>query len=117
MPFFKKGSIDRKEMFPGFYLTSFANETLGAVSLFANIVEVKPNSGIELHVHPEHEEAILVLEGTIEFVLGPETIIGEEGDVLIVPASIVHAMHNKKSNDCKLVTVFPTTNPQRIFVE
>ena len=117
MPFFKKGSIDRKEMFPGFYLTSFANETLGAVSLFANIVEVKPNSGIELHVHPEHEEASLVLEGTIEFALGPETIIGEEGDVLIVPASIVHAMHNKKSNDCKLVTVFPTTDPQRIFVE
>jgi len=36
---------------------------------------------------------------------------------LIVPASIVHAMHNKKSNDCKLVTVFNKTNPQRIFVE
>jgi quercetin dioxygenase-like cupin family protein len=43
------------------------------------------------HVHPEHEQADVVLEGRIELTIEGETMVLSAGDVAIIPQGARHA--------------------------
>ncbi len=43
------------------------------------------------HSHPEHEQANVMLEGTIEMTIGGETIELSAGDVAVVPKGTPHS--------------------------
>jgi quercetin dioxygenase-like cupin family protein len=46
------------------------------------------------HVHPEQEERLHVLEGTLKLRLGLRTIVARAGDTVVVPAGRVHKFRN-----------------------
>ncbi len=60
-----------------------------------NEVDVGPGfMGAGPHFHREHTDAFYVLEGTLEFINGTETVRGEAGTIVAVPPGIVHGFKN-----------------------
>ena len=68
-------------------------------------VELAPGVTFGKHTHPG-EEAIYMLEGTLEYeVEGRPTITLKAGDVLFIPARVVHAARNPgRTNGAELAT-------------
>jgi quercetin dioxygenase-like cupin family protein len=51
----------------------------------------EPGTGIPLHCHSREDESFLVLEGQVEFVVGPTTTLVEPGGLLYAPRNIAHS--------------------------
>lgn len=60
------------------------------------------------HIHPNCQEILLVLKGTIRHTLGRETVEMSEGDVLIIPPGIRHQAVNLSDKPAELLIVYPT---------
>ena len=116
MPFISKDAATVSDPYPGFHMWALVTKDQGAVALSVNDVDLDPDGGIAPHIHPTQEEAIVVLEGTPEFVLGDETRTLGPGDVLLAPAGVKHSMFNRSGQKARVITIFPTTAPQRTFV-
>jgi quercetin dioxygenase-like cupin family protein len=43
------------------------------------------------HSHPDHEQANVVIQGSIEVTIGGETMVLSEGDVAVVPKGTPHS--------------------------
>ena len=56
-------------------------------------VELDPGEVAPEHTHPG-EEIIYVLEGTLEYRIGGKAVTVKPGDVLFVPAGVVHSVTN-----------------------
>ena len=64
--------------------------------VFAFESTLPPGAGMPyLHLHREMEEIFYVLEGTIEYTRGDDTILGTTGSVVQVPPRIVHGFRNR----------------------
>ena len=79
MPIIHTGDIPPDEL-SGNKRQTMVNGDLGATALTVFQLDVPPGGEIPLHIHPGHEECMLVLEGTLEAVVddhveqvGPET--------------------------------------------
>jgi len=87
-----------------------------SVSLTVANNGLDPGAGVPLHIHPYHEEAILILEGSVQGVLGAQVLTLGPGDVLLAPAGVTHSVINKSNGPARVITIFPTTQPNRTFV-
>ncbi len=68
---------------------------LEAPQISVNEVDVGPDfEGPGPHFHKEHVDAFYVLEGTLEFINGDETVRAEAGTAVAVPPSVVHGFTN-----------------------
>ena len=56
------------------------------------------------------------MEGKIEAVLEGETRTLGPGDVLLAPAGAKHTITNQSEEPAKVLAIYPTTNPERVFV-
>jgi len=77
---------------------------------------IDPGAGLALHIHPNYEEAMLVVEGNIEAVLADETRILGPGDLLLAPAGVKHTITNHSDKPARVLAIYPTTTPERVFV-
>lgn len=67
-------------------------------------VDFDPGYVAPRHTHPG-EEIIYVLEGTLEYEIGGKSVTVQPGDVLFVPAGVVHTAKNIGSgNGAELAT-------------
>jgi quercetin dioxygenase-like cupin family protein len=57
----------------------------------------------------------LVLEGNIEAVLEGETRTLGPGDLLLAPAGAKHTITNQSDKTAKVLAIYPTTTPERVF--
>lgn len=76
--------------------------------------------GMKPHYHETHDEVLTVIEGSIDFRLGDEVRTIGPGEVVSVPAGVVHApIHTREG--CLMVSVFApwfdSENPDRVFIE
>jgi quercetin dioxygenase-like cupin family protein len=55
------------------------------------IARIMPGGGLRAHFHAEHDEIIVYLEGEADFRLGDEVTRVRAGDVVSIPAGVVHA--------------------------
>lgn len=94
-----------------------ATKALGAVSLTVTEITLSPGGKIPLHIHPGHEECIMVLEGTLESVLGEAKGKVAAGHTIIAPSGVKHSLTNTSNRAAKILAIFPTTNVQRQFLE
>jgi mannose-6-phosphate isomerase-like protein (cupin superfamily) len=53
------------------------------------------DNGRPPHLHREHQEAFFVVEGTLTFRAGEETIKAEAGSFLFIPSGVVHTFSNR----------------------
>ena len=83
-------------------------QTTGAKDIVAMEVSLLPGNGHDFHKHPEQEEVIYVIEGSVEQWLEDKKQTLNAGDAVFIPADIVHASFNVSSHPAKLfVTLSP----------
>ena len=67
-------------------------------------IDFDPGYVAPRHTHPG-EEIIYVLEGTLEYEIGGKSVTVKPGDVLFVPAGVVHSAKNVgRGNGAELAT-------------
>ena len=91
-------------------------ETGGALSLFESAP--RPGEGPPMHVHPNEDELLYVLEGTIRFKLGDEQMRETAaGGIAFIPRGLPHAWQNVGSEPARLVFLFTPASPgmERFF--
>jgi quercetin dioxygenase-like cupin family protein len=65
-----------------------------------------PGKGHSFHKHPDQEEVLYVVAGTIEQWLDREKRTLTAGDAVFIPANEIHASFNIGEGDAKLVVIF-----------
>lgn len=73
--------------------------------------------GPDLHEHREHADAFYVLEGEIEFRLGPggaRQIHADAGTLVLVPAGVAHAFRNESGASARFLNIHA---PSKGFAE
>lgn len=83
-------------------------ESTNAKDIVAMEVGLSPGYGHDFHKHPEQEEVIYVIEGSVEQWLEDKKQVLNAGDSVFIPADMVHASFNVSSQPAKLfVTLSP----------
>lgn len=70
------------------------DETGGHYSLTEFVMAPPPAPGPPPHIHEDADEAIYVLEGTLEMSASEQRLVGAAGSVMLVPRSTVHSLAN-----------------------
>ena len=116
MPFVMKGDAQGGSSTPGTQTNTLVGKDTGGEHLTVVSAGIDPGAGLALHIHSGYEEATLVVEGNIEAKLEGETRILGPGDVLLAPAGAKHTITNQSDKPAKVLAIYPTTYPERVFV-
>ncbi len=115
MPFVMKGEAQDGTSTTGTQTKTLVGPDNGGDNLTVVSAGIDPGAGLALHIHPGYEEATLVVEGNIEAVLEGETRVLGPGDLLLAPAGAKHTITNRSDKPVRVLAIYPTTNPERIF--
>ena len=116
MPIIRKGDVPADEL-SGNQRQTMVNGDLGAPDLTVFELDVPPGGEIPIHIHPGHEECMVILEGSLEALVGDDVTQVGPGDTVLAPGDIKHSLVNKSDKPAKFMAIFPTTNVQRHFLE
>jgi quercetin dioxygenase-like cupin family protein len=91
---------------PGGGSPRFEGGNFGAtVSFF--VVTSSPGNGADKHRHP-YEEVFVILEGSIEVIVGGELQMIESGNIVVIPPNTWHEFKNRSSQNALMVNIHPT---------
>ena len=94
----------------------FITKEAGAAILTIGELTMHHGSALRLHTHPT-DEAIILIEGSVQMVVGDESETVTPGHTLLAPPNTPHRLINNSGNDAKMYTVFPTDNPTTTYVD
>ena len=77
-------------------------------------VDLEPGYLFPGHTHPG-EEIIYVIEGTWEYVIGGKREIAKPGDVLFVPAGVIHSAKNIGTGNAAELATYIVTKGQPLL--
>ena len=117
MPILRRADAETSEGYPGIPRATLVGPQHGSQSLWVGHLEIAPGATVTTHIHPDTEEAMVIVEGELEAVLGDEVVILGPGDTVLAPAGIKHGFVNRSSEKAALLAVFPKTEFQRVPVE
>jgi quercetin dioxygenase-like cupin family protein len=80
-------------------------EDTGSKNLVIIEVTLAPGQGHDFHKHPQQEEIIYMIEGTVEQWLRDEKQNISKGDVAFVPMDTVHASFNNTDKEVKILAI------------
>jgi quercetin dioxygenase-like cupin family protein len=84
----------------------------GARQLTVLEVDFDPGKGHNFHKHPDQEEVILVVAGTVEQWVDREKRLLGPGDSAFIPAGVAHASFNPGDKPAKIVAILgPCVGP------
>ena len=111
--FVASDKAEREELDWGTMIWLSRPQTTGAKELVAIEVSLSPGHGHDFHKHPDQEEVIYVIEGSIEQWLEGKKQVLNKGDSVFIPADVVHASFNISSSSAKLfVTLGPCSGEE-----
>jgi quercetin dioxygenase-like cupin family protein len=79
--------------------------TTGAIQLTVIEVSLSPGKGHDFHKHPDQEEVIYVVAGTVEQWVDREKRILGPGDSAHIPPDVVHCSFNVGDGDAKMTAI------------
>ena len=106
MPILDKLDREPDAIRPGVDSWLHVNGELGAQSLMVASHSFAPESRVLPHVHSV-EEAMVVLEGELEAVLGDEVVTVRSGQTVLAPAGTRHGFVNRSRTRARLMAIFP----------
>jgi mannose-6-phosphate isomerase-like protein (cupin superfamily) len=75
------------------------------------------DAGPPPHLHREHQEAFFVVEGTLHFTVGDETIEAEAGAFVFIPPGVVHTFANRSDEPARCVNAYVPGGIEGFFVD
>ena len=103
--FIPAAEADREQLDWGALAWLSRPATTGANDLVVIEVNLSPGGGHNFHKHPEQEEVIYVIEGTVEQWLRDEKRMLSSGDSVFIGADVVHASFNTSSDSARLLAI------------
>lgn len=87
-----------------------------SATMTVGVVYLKPNQTNPLHIHPNSDEILIVVEGTLEHRMGNGWVKMGPGDTIRIPKG---AKHNARTGNepCKVVVVYDTAHRQFVPAE
>ena len=76
---------------------------------------IAPNTRLPRHIHTNTEEAMVVLEGTLDAVVGRERMTIGPGHTVLAPAGTTHGFVNRYDQPARILFIFPTLEPDRVL--
>ncbi len=116
MPIIHTGEVPPDEL-SGNTRQTMINGDLGATDLTVFQLDVPPGGEIPLHIHPGHEECMIVVEGTLEAIVDDHVEQVGPGDTILAPSDAKHSLVNKSDKPARFIAIFPTTDVQRHFLD
>jgi quercetin dioxygenase-like cupin family protein len=92
-----------------------AEDTGGAYSMIEETTP--PGGGPPPHLHRDEDEALCVLEGEVEFLLGEDTIPAGAGTCVHVPRGTLHAFKNVGTSPSRVLAVITPGGFEGFFLE
>lgn len=117
MPIIRREDIPGEPLFPGILSRPLVRSQVGAASLTVNELVIQPGSSVPLHIHPTHEEAMIILEGQLEARLGDQRAQMNPGSAILAPKKVPHMLTNRGATPARILAIFPTTAPQRQIIQ
>tara|TARA_B100000315_G_scaffold255202_1_gene297993 strand:+ start:3676 stop:4029 length:354 start_codon:yes stop_codon:yes gene_type:complete len=117
MPIIPYATVPTEESYPGVERAVLVNAGRGSKSLLLAHLTIQPGASVSTHIHPDTEEAMMIVEGTLEAVLGDQAVTLGPGDTVLAPAGVKHGFVNRSSAKARLVATFPKTEFQRVAVD
>ena len=117
MPILYRADAKTEEGYPGIPRTVLVDASHGAKSLWVAHLEIGPGARVTTHIHPDTEEAMVIVEGELEAVLGDEVVTLGPGDTVLAPAGVKHGFVNRSGAKAVLLASFPKTSFQRVAAE
>ena len=110
--FLESRSVEREKLSWGQLGWLSRPSTTGATAISTVEVEMGSGGGHSFHKHPRQEELIYVVEGQIEQWLETERKTLGPGDVIFIPANVVHASFNVSKAKAKVLAILsPCVGP------
>jgi quercetin dioxygenase-like cupin family protein len=106
------GVVDEPQA--GLKRLTLVHRPTGAGALTMRIVTLEPGVATRLHWH-KIEEAMMVLEGEGQAILGEAVMDIRAGETLLGPARIRHGFINAGPTPMKLVVAFPAVEVETFF--
>src|SRR5215207_7557597 len=91
-----------------------AEESAGRLGVWES--EEPPGTALPLHVHTREDEQVLLLDGTIAFMVGDRFHRLGAGDTLALPRGVPHA-HLVTSEQARVLTVATPGGFEQLFVD
>ena len=117
LPILYRADAETEEGYPGIPRTILVDATRRPESLWLGHLEIEPGARVTTHIHPDTEEAMVIVEGTLEALLGDEVVTLGPGDTVLAPAGVKHGFVNRSESKAALLASFPKTSFQRITVD
>ncbi len=117
MPIVRQSEFPQDNLGPDVLRRFYINKELGGAALTVGEATIAPGGSIHLHIHPGHEEGIIITEGTLEGTLDDQISTLVAGDVIIAPQGIKHDLVNNTNRPAKIIFIFPTLEVTRTVVE
>ena len=117
MPIIRTSDRHRNEETISAGLESFSivDAAHGSDSLRVGELTIAPMTRVPRHAHTNTEEAMVLLEGTLEAQVGSQRMTIEAGDLVLAPAGSVHGFLNRSETPARLLYVFPIHDPNRVW--
>ena len=116
MPIIKKQDMQQREgNEPGLEVREIVDAAQGTTSLKIGELTIPPNTRVPRHIHTNTEEAMVVLEGTLDALVGNQRMTIGPGHTVLAPAGTVHGFVNRYDEPARLLFIFPTHQPDRVL--
>jgi quercetin dioxygenase-like cupin family protein len=116
MPILKMTDSYRDHLGPGADRWTLVDGERGAESLSVGDLHLAPDATVRTHTHPT-EEAMVILEGELDAILGDEVVKVTAGDTVLAPIGVKHGFLNRSGKPARLMAIFPTATIERTFVD
>ena len=116
MPVLDKKDSPMAELAPGIKRWELVNGERGARSLTVADLTMDSGTKVPTHTHPT-EEAMVVLEGDLDAILGDEVIPVTSGQTVVAPPGVKHGFVNRSGATARVMAIFPTGKIERTLVE
>ena len=116
MPIIRHQDLAKKEgSSPGLEVRLLVDEEQGSHSLRVGELTIAPKSRVPRHIHPNAEEAMIILEGTLDAILGNQRMTVGPGHTVVAPAGAVHGFLNRYEEPARLLFVFPSHEVESVL--
>ena len=115
MPIVRRNEIDIAEgTVPGISSVLLVGEERGSETLRVGELTIQPRTRLAKHIHTNTEEAMLVIEGSLDVTLSGERSTIGPGDVVVAPSGAEHGFTNRSDAKARLLFIFPIHAPDRV---